>query len=80
MLWSFLLLVGAGAVYGAIDRDVLKDNLDHYRVESQNLHIDKLEKDVAELEHELKELGDPVSKGQIRRAKARVRNLEGRPI
>jgi len=59
-----------------MDREKAKEELHHYRVTSQNLHIDKLLEDLEELEEELEELSSIPDDYVIDTIKARVRNLE----
>jgi hypothetical protein len=60
-----------------IDREAAKAEIHEYRVESQNMHIDKLIHEVEDLEHEYAKLSALPTKESIRYIKARVHNLEG---
>jgi hypothetical protein len=76
---KFALLLVAVLVHlaNAYDVEEAKKNLHDFRVTNQNLHIDSLEEQVAELEEEFEKLSDLPEKQQIREIKARIRNLEG---
>jgi hypothetical protein len=70
------LIVVVQLVSGSIDYEKAKDNIHKYRVQSQNLHIDKLLEEVEKLEEEFHKLSDIPGKDVGDKLKARVRNLE----
>jgi len=70
------LLLVAAAVVSAVDRKKARENVHDYRVKSQNLHIDALEHEIEELEEEYEKLTPIPDKEEVKRLKARVRNLE----
>lgn len=75
-MWSrgvILLLTLTAAL--AFERQVAKERATTYRVRSQNVHIDELEKEIHELEEEFEKLSDPVDDAEISRVKARVKKL-----
>lgn len=80
-MWSTVgclvaLLVAFDAT-NALDRAKAKDAVTDFRVRSQNLHIDDVEKTLHELEEQFEHLSPPPHQEDINRAKARVRKLEG---
>lgn len=74
----FVVVAVALLGFAAADerRDAIKKAIHDYRVESQDLHIDKLVHEVEELEKEYRKLSKIPSKDDIRAVKARVWNLE----
>lgn len=61
----------------AFDRTKAKDKLTDYRIRSQNVHIDSVEKQLETLEHEFDSLSTDVTQAETARLKARVRRVEG---
>lgn len=78
-MWSSVgcLVVLLVAATNALDRAKAKDAVTDFRVRSQNLHVDDIEKQVAKLEAEFEQLSPPPEQEDIARAKARVAKLEG---
>lgn len=74
-MWYLLLLVALTA--SAADPDPKEVRL-KYIVTNQELHLDKLEKELHELEEEFGHLSDDVDAHDIKQLKARVHNLEGK--
>lgn len=74
-MWRILLLVGLAAVASA-DVDQYKERRFQYLVSSQNLHVEKLLKDLHELEEEFNKLSHDVDAKDVKHLKARVANLE----
>jgi hypothetical protein len=72
-----IVLLALSVVAARVDRAVIKEKVTGYRVLSQNLHIEHLEKDVEKLEHEFDKLSAPLEKEDINRIRARVRRFEG---
>lgn len=79
-MWKTACLFGLllAAVNG-FDRDVAKEAITSYRLRSQHLHIDHIEKELDKLEAEFDELSEPVDEEQVQRVKARVKKLEANP-
>jgi hypothetical protein len=57
-------------------REAIKRKIHDYRVESQDLHIDKLVHEVEELEKEYRKLSPIPHRSEVHQIKARVWNLE----
>lgn len=81
-LWYILFLVGVAAATAAADSEPYPKKVEpeerrfQYIVTNQNLHIDKLERDLHSLEEEFEKLTHDVDKKTIRHLKARISNLE----
>jgi len=80
MKYLLALILSTAAVLqlaSGIDREKAKRALHDYRINSQNLHIDKLFEEVEKLEEEYGKLSKLPDKSTVDHIKARVRNLEG---
>lgn len=71
-----LALAALAQLAQGVDRAKAKKNIHEYRMTSQNLHIDKLLEEVAELEEEFAKLSPIPDKSEQEEIKARIRNLE----
>lgn len=79
-MWSTvgcLVVVLLAHSASAFDRSKAKEKITDFRLRSQNLHTDAIEKQLADLEHEFDSLSPPLDQADVARTKARVRNLEG---
>lgn len=75
-MWYLLLLVALTASAADPERKDPKEVRLKYIVTNQELHLDKLEKELHELEEEFDHLSDDVDAHDIKQLKARVHNLE----
>jgi hypothetical protein len=78
-MWTTVgcLVVILLASTNAFDRSQAKDKITDFRVRSQNLHVDFIEKELDKLDHEFDELSHEPDAAQLKNVKARVHNLEG---
>jgi hypothetical protein len=79
-MWkTFACLLGLLlAAANGFDKEVAKEKITSYRLRSQNLHVDHIEKELDKLEAELDALSEPVEQEQVQRVKARIKKLERR--
>jgi len=76
---KLIIIIAALVVAGCVAedrREAIKKAIHDYRVESQEFHIDKLVKEVEELEKEYNELSPIPKKKDILKVMARIWNLE----
>jgi hypothetical protein len=80
-MWCRLgLLLVLGTAVMAFDREVAKEHIISHRVDSQNLHIDAMEKELHELEEKFDQLSPEVTEKDVNRLRARIRRnmVEGK--
>ena len=75
-MWYLLLLVALTASAADPDREKLKQVRLKYIVTNQDLHLDKLVKELHHLEEQFDHLSEDVDADDVKHLKARVHNLE----
>ena len=74
------LLDGAVAAFGGQSVEAVANQVTEFRIRSQNLHIDDVERHLSELEHQFESPEVPRIDEALNRVEARVRTIESKSL